>query len=299
MKNIYKYIYLTIILSLVYSCSNIKEIRERKKNPITIESPDTLLVNNYYNDSLLLILEELESTSAYPEASGLDPIIEVDKSIYLESEPMKENKTEMVKKENVNHLKSTTRNIIDNDTVSHPKKDNIGVIAYSVPGEMKVGDKYQIKVRISKEQNKTKLIVGDRNISINDENVNSNVTIESIRVEPTMSALLLSSEAFEINPLSTETQNIEDLGYTEWGWVVKPLKSGNNFLKLIVKVKVKTDDDVYYKDIVIFDKSIKIKTNIKHGLSEWLSSYWQWLMTTIIIPLVIFFYKKRKGKEKD
>lgn len=160
---------------------------------------------------------------------------------------------------------------------------------------MTVGIKYPIKIRISKEHNKTKLIIGDNNnnISINDSNIDSKITINSIRVEPIMSAKLLSFDGtFEISSLSTEIQNIEKLGYTEWSWIIKPLKSGHNYLKLIINVKIINSDEIYYKDIVVFDKNIIVKSNIKYGIYNWISNCWQWLITTIFIPVIIFLYKK-------
>jgi len=203
---------------------------------------------------------------------------------------------------NISEKLSTDKlSVVDNAKADDNSSD--GVIAYSVPSEMMVGKRYPIKVRISKEKTKeakTTLVVGERNISINDVELDSKVTIENIRVEKTMTAQLMSeNSSFEITSLSTETQNIEDKGYTEWSWVVVPLKSGHSYLKMIVKVKIRTGGQVSYKDIVVFDKNIEVKTNISAGFQSWLSEYWQWLLTTIFIPLIIFFYKNRKKKKSE
>jgi hypothetical protein len=188
--------------------------------------------------------------------------------------------------------------IVDNTDNNSSK----GTIAYSVPKEMQVGKSYQIKLRITKEKgkevNKT-LVIGEREISIADPSIDSRVTIENIRVERTMTAQLLSEDdAFKVTPLNTDKQVIEDGEYTEWGWVISPLKSGKTYLKLIIKIKIEADGEINYKDIVVFDKNIEVKANVSLGVKSWFSEYWQWLMTTIIIPLVVFFYKKRK-KDKE
>lgn len=189
--------------------------------------------------------------------------------------------------------------IVDNTDDSNSSK---GTIAYSVPKEMQVGNSYQIKLRITKEKgkevNKT-LVIGEREIPIADPNIESKVTIENIRVERTMTTELLSEDgAFTITPLNTDKQIIEDESYTEWGWIVTPLKSGKTYLKLIIKIKIEADGETSYKDIVVFDKDIEVKTNLKHGVKGWVSQYWEWLMSTIIIPLVIFFYKRREKKKE-
>jgi hypothetical protein len=164
---------------------------------------------------------------------------------------------------------------------------------------MQVGKSYQVKLRISRDGNKVQLVNGDRNITIYDKTVKSKVVIESIRVESIMSAQLLSdSDKFQITPLSTELQNIEEKGYTEWDWSIKPLKGGQNFLKLVVKVRIKEDGQEFYKDITVFDKNIDVKSNPGFTISQFIQSYWQWIMTTIIIPLVIWWWKNRKEKKK-
>lgn len=207
-------------------------------------------------------------------------------------------------KENVKtNIKKDKLEIVDNTTGDKDNNSSKGTIAYSVPKEMQVGKSYQIKLRISKQKGKEvnhTLVVGEREIPIADENVDSKVTIENIRVERTMTAELLSEDgAFKVTKLNTDKQVIEDESYTEWGWIVTPQKSGKTYLKLVIKIKIEADGEVSYKDIVVFDKDIEVKANASLEVKGWLSQYWQWLMTTIIIPIVVFFYKKREKRKQD
>jgi hypothetical protein len=56
------------------------------------------------------------------------------------------------------------------------RSDNLeGLIGYTVPNDMIVGNKYTIKVRISRENNITKLVVGDRNIPISSDDTTVNI----------------------------------------------------------------------------------------------------------------------------
>lgn len=187
------------------------------------------------------------------------------------------------------------KEVIITDNTSVNKKDSEGIISYSIPNEMKVNNSYIIKLRITKdntENGKTVLIIGDRNIPIFDETVDSKVSIENIIVSDDMSAeILCDTNYFKLTQLNTKTQKIDSIGYTEWSWQVTPQKSGKGYLKLIIKIKS------IEKDIVVFDKSIEVKSNYTYSTQNFISSYWQWIMTTIIIPLIIFFYKKRKKKK--
>jgi activator of HSP90 ATPase len=77
---------------------------------------------------------------------------------------------------------------------------------------MIVGNKYTIKVRISRENNITKLVVGDRNIPISSDD-NTTVNIESITISPVMSAYLFTNkDNFKVDIPSTEYQNIGSKG---------------------------------------------------------------------------------------
>jgi hypothetical protein len=175
-----------------------------------------------------------------------------------------------------------------------------GLIAYSVPNEMQVGEDYLVKVRISKQNDKTVLLVGDREIPISDNL--EEVRVESITVSPIMSASLLSSKRdFEITTLSTEIQNIDDEGYTEWGWSVIPLQGGENNLKLNVKIRIKEDGNDYYKDITVFERKIKVKSNLGSSIKDFVFNNWEWFMGAIFIPLFqwLWLLWKRKKEEKD
>lgn len=198
--------------------------------------------------------------------------------------------------------KKTT--IVDNsNSLANDKQKYIkGLIAYSVPDEMTVGENYSVKIRISKDTTEKKtLIIGETKIHIADTTINSTITIESIRVSSIMSASLTSNsdEYFKITSKSTETQNIEQFGYTEWEWNVIPLKGGDNPLKLIIKVRIISEDgEKSFKDIVVFEKNITTKTNITYSVKNVATKYWQWSLSTLIIPFIVWFYNRKKKKEK-
>jgi hypothetical protein len=201
-------------------------------------------------------------------------------------------------------IKAKKTTIVDNseETEENNQKFVKGLIARSVPDEMTVGKHYSVKIRISKDTTEKKtLIVGDTKIHIADTSIQSTVTIESIRVSSIMSASLTSKgDYFEITSKSTETQNIEQFGYTEWEWDVKPLKSGNNPLKLIVKVRIVSEDgEKSFKDIVVFEKDIATKANISYSIKILIAKYWQWSLSTLIIPFIVWLYNRKKKKKDE
>ena len=228
--------------------------------------------------------------------------VEEDSVILLKSEEVKDSDGDGMVDSGVNRKPSNDGSIIKDDRVEDKTTNNqldnpeLGIVAYSVPKEMQVGKTYTVKLRISKEKNKVQLIRGD-GIPIADIKVDSRIIISSIRVEPVMSAKLLTdSSKMIIQPVSTETQDIEKQGFTEWAWRLTPIKGGDVLLRIVVNIKQKVDGDVILKDIPVYDEVVSIKSNVVFSVGGFISQYWQWIMTTIIIPLVVWFYNKKKSK---
>ena len=285
MKN---FIYILFIL-ILGSCVKSKEVINNndgdgslKPNSEKNNKRDTIFIDSLFVNPIIKIKEnKTEEIQAIVSETQNPPKLEVDKK----ENPKTEDKVKV--------------EVIDNTTLDDITNESVGIMAYSTPEQMVVGKSYTIKLRISKEKNKIQLVSGDRNIPINDINTDSKVVIESIRVEPIMSANLIAEDGkFIITTSSTEIQNIEDKGYTEWGWRITPLKSGQNFLKLVVKVRIINENGDFYKDITVFDKNIDVKSNVVFSIKTWLSNYWQWLITTIIIPFIVWFYKKKSEEKK-
>ena len=199
-------------------------------------------------------------------------------------------------------IKSIVDRTVDNTAATKSKYRN-GVVAYSVPEQMQVGNDYSVKMRISQDtsnKEKKKLVVGDKDIPI-DNSEKSVITIESIRVSTIMSASLTSEhDDFSISGLSTEVQDVEKWGYTEWEWRVTPLRAGERPLKLIVKIRIKNEQGEFFKDIVVFEKNLKVQSNLPYDIKQFFLSYWQWMLSTVIFPAIVWFYKKKKAdKEKE
>lgn len=294
MKQI-KYI-LFLFLFLVISCKTLNVPKDDSKSVPKDESAshiDTIMVSDYKlvtnkdsdGDGVVDLYDKCPDIQGSQNNMGC-PDIEESQSVNL---PVRKNSSR--KKTN------TPKEVVIQDS-----QYTTGLIAYKVPMNMTVGNSYLVKIRITKENNKTMLVVGDRKIPIADDVDNSVVEVEDINVSPIMSAnLIVSKNSFRIDTLSTEYQNISKRGYTEWAWNIIPLKGGNNLLKLNVKIRIKEDGESYYKDIVVFDKKLNVKSNIKFSIITWISEYWQWLLVTILIPLIKWLYdewKKRKEENK-
>ena len=286
----------------LFSCNNVKE----NINNNSIEMYE-IVKNDSIIDSLLVVdLDKdddgvLDINDECPEIFGTNELGCPEVNYIVTNEQIIKNvdKRDVIKQIE-KHEKETNLKVFDATSKLKENDTTSGWIAYSVPEEMKVAKTYSVKVRISKKsgsQTKADLILGSAD-AINNPSLPSVATIEDVKVSGEMSAeLRADAGAFDIKALSTPVQNIDNESYTEWEWVVTPKKSGDSPLKLIIRVK-----DLN-KDIVVFNKNIKIKKNVTVAVGGFFEKYWQWLITTIIIPIFIYFWnrkkKKRNKKELD
>ena len=287
----------------LFSCNNVKE----NINNNSIEMDNEIVKNDSIIDSLLVVdLDKdddgvLDINDECPEIFGTNELGCPEVNYIVTNEQIIKNvdKKDVIKQIE-KHEKETNLKVFDVTSKLKENDTTSGWIAYSVPEEMKVAKTYSVKVRISKKsgsQTKADLILGSAD-AINNPSLPSVATIEDVKVSGEMSAeLRADAGAFDIKALSTPVQNIDNESYTEWEWVVTPKKSGDSPLKLIIRVK-----DLN-KDIVVFNKNIKIKKNVTVAVGGFFEKYWQWLITTIIIPIFIYFWnrkkKKRNKKELD
>jgi len=181
----------------------------------------------------------------------------------------------------------------DNDSYKKmvlPKKDKgpvvevkEGKLIYSIPDTMKLGNTYTITIRIKKNTNNVKIIDSLYKQKIVDIKVTN--SMEVVVIDPSPS----ESKNFNILKQNSDKQIIDDDDYTEWVYSVQPLKSGNLKLNIIVSI-IKYDN---LKQVVYFNTTY-VKSNTGVVVKTFWEKNWQWLLSTIIIPFIIFIYKNRK-----
>lgn len=174
-----------------------------------------------------------------------------------------------------------TNNSISNTTL------NRGSLVYKIPNEMKVRNTYQVMVRIGKSS-----------VNIHEE-LNGEVKETTIPVTELMEVRLIDpspadAKVFDIVKDNNEVQ-ILDLGYsfTQWTWNVTPLKTGNAQLKLVISI-IKDGN----KKETVYQDTVKVKTDISKQIPFFFGKYWQWILSTLIIPFGIWYYNRNKKKKK-
>ncbi len=156
-----------------------------------------------------------------------------------------------------------------------------GKTVFNPPEKMKVGVSERVEVRISR----------DSGIDIVSSLKGRGVAqVEDIRVSELMKVRLSGSD-FDITPLNEEEQFIGKQGFTEWTWNVIPKKRGDNLLHLHVTLRIRLPFGEERKDHPVVDKLISVKVNPIYSVGVFVSIYWKWIASAIIVPLVGYIWK--------
>lgn len=158
---------------------------------------------------------------------------------------------------------------------------NPGEILIHAPHEMKVGVTEQFVLRIASAGQKEGI---DQNLPGNGQTATS-----IVHVTPVMRATL-TGDGFTIEKTSPEEQIIGGGSYTEWLWQVTPNASGDR--ELVANVQVVLDNRV--KAMPIARWPVHVSGNPSRSIRMFFASYWQWMASTLVIPVVLFFWRQRK-----
>jgi len=165
---------------------------------------------------------------------------------------------------------------------------NYGDINYILNDTMIVGKTNIVNMTISKNISQEIIINSVETFS------ESNIHTDIIRISPIIQAKLIDPTGinFKIVNITNEIQLIEKGDFTKWEWNVTPLNKGNN--KLILTINIILNDRS--KNIKVYEDFIYVYSDksIFDIILDFFIMYWKWILSTLIIPLILFFYKKIK-----
>jgi hypothetical protein len=99
---------------------------------------------------------------------------------------------------------------------------------------------------------------------------------------------------FTISTTTTEEQAISKIAPTIWEWTLKPNEVGKRTIKVTVTATVFINGKKVPRHISTFEQYITVDITADQVLVRWFKQYWQWLISTLLIPLAIYGWKKYK-----
>lgn len=152
----------------------------------------------------------------------------------------------------------------------------VGKVVFNPPDTMKLGVKERIETRISRDVN------ADLKISLRGRGIPQ---IEELKISELMKVRLSGSD-FDIIPLNEEEQIIEATEFTEWAWDVTPKKSGKKILHLHITLRIRLPFGEERKDHPVLEREIVVRVNPVYSVKSFIFTYWKWIVTALILPLI-------------
>jgi hypothetical protein len=165
-----------------------------------------------------------------------------------------------------------------------------GEIAFHHPQVMQLRRQEGVQIRISQDL-KQDIARGLSSLGVTDR--------DQLRISASMKVRLSGDPNFDVRPLSDEEQLVAKDGYTEWSFIVTPLKSGKWPLHLVVTAVVRSPGGTEkYKDYPVKDEVIEVRVSTFGAVGFFVEDNWQWLWTAILIPLAVWGWKIRAKARK-
>ncbi len=171
------------------------------------------------------------------------------------------------------------------EAAAPPEKEE-GRLVYDIPSEMVRFSTYRVDIQIARDK-KGVTIITEGEVAVD----------TTIRTSEVMQVELVDQEGDHFKIVAnSEQQFIEPDEHTTWTFYVTPLKKGTAYISVVVSI-VK---DGHLKQTV-YDDDVMITTSTWIEIKHFLSTHWQWLIATLLIPLGKYLYsryKKRKNLTK-
>jgi len=113
-----------------------------------------------------------------------------------------------------------------------------------------------------------------------------------IRSSPVAQARL-TGQSFQITAITAEEQPVSSTT-TTWEWEVVPKTRGNHPLHLSIDAVVSGGSDPLKKTVQTFEKQIAVKVSMVAWAGNAIAANWQWLWTTLLVPIAGFIWAKRR-----
>jgi hypothetical protein len=161
-------------------------------------------------------------------------------------------------------------------------------IAFNAPKTLRVDDTAVIQLLLSGGQSVDEL---QRQITELGETEGA-----TIKVSDVMEARL-TGLGFDIQPITPDRQIVGGEGVTQWKWEIDPTKTGRQRLHLSLSAVITYKGSQSPRTVRTFERTLSI-TNVpsspSRGLRDFVSDNWQFLLSTLVIPLGLWLLHRRK-----
>jgi hypothetical protein len=118
------------------------------------------------------------------------------------------------------------------------------------------------------------------------------VDSSKITISNKMEVRLSGEPAFDIRPITPLVQAITKDQITEWKWQVTPLQRGKQILFLTASIYIVDKATDIPRVVESLEREITVEVTIPELLAGLWNDYWQWILATVVFPLVIYGWRQ-------
>jgi len=168
-------------------------------------------------------------------------------------------------------------------------KLTLGNIAFNTPEKMLLGSVETVELLLSVKESAAQLTdaVAWRPVE----------TAEGIRVAPEMEATLVG-HGFRIEATTPARQAVSSLARVRWAWTISPIKAGSQGLDLSLNARIQVEGKDSPFVVRTFSKKILVEVSVTDQVFGLIKAHGAWLWTTVLLPLGVWFWKRRKAKSE-
>lgn len=174
--------------------------------------------------------------------------------------------------------------------VEEPRFENIvnqltpSSFGYSVPSIMNISDTEEVRLIInpSKSESEVSSVLGEQSIT-------STIPISNVVIAD------LSSRDFYIEKVTPNRQVVDKDVDTLWIWTISPKSYGDNkTLQINVSALVNIDGQKEERFLDTYVGTVQVDITNQQVISTWLKNNWQWAWGALLIPILGFFWARKK-----
>ncbi len=106
----------------------------------------------------------------------------------------------------------------------------------------------------------------------------------------------LTGSNFDILPITPESQSMSSLRLIQWKWEITPKKPGNHQLHIDLSAFFDLNNENKNRSLKRIDKLIEVRISLFQKMQLLFKNNWQWLWTTVLIPLLLWLKQNRNKK---
>lgn len=170
-----------------------------------------------------------------------------------------------------------------------------GSIAFNAPEKLQIDESGTINVLLSPKRSEAELAADLKKKleDMNDIHEKERIETTTIKISNRMRAELYGP-AFDIQPITPSEQAIRTDETTQWSWTIKPIEFGKQSLDLTISALITVSGKDTPMVIETFRKTILIEISPLKRVKDFITSNWQWLWATLLVPLVTYLWNRRK-----